>query len=52
MIPKLLLGISGDSGVGKTSLVKMLNEIFFQDDYCVLNGDNYHKWERGDKNWK
>jgi uridine kinase len=52
MIPKLVLGISGDSGVGKTSLVKMLNEIFFKDDYCVLNGDNYHKWERGDKNWK
>ena len=51
MIPKLILGITGDSGVGKTSFVKMLNEIFFDGNYCELNGDNYHKWERGNKNW-
>jgi len=45
-----IIAIAGDSGSGKTTLMKYLEKIFH--DYTLkLEGDRYHKWERGDKNW-
>jgi len=46
-----IIAIAGDSGTGKTTLVKKINKLF--KDYTLkLEGDRYHRWERGDKNWE
>ena len=46
-----LVGIGGNSGSGKTKLSKALVSIFGNNHSLILNGDDLHKWERGDKNW-
>lgn len=46
----LSIGIGGDSSVGKTTLVKNLQNIL-GDKMLQIEGDAEHKWERGDKNW-
>lgn len=46
----LVIGISGDSGVGKTHLLQRLKKVF-KDKLVELEGDGEHKWERGDANW-
>ena len=48
----LLMGISGDSGSGKSTLTKSLLHIFGAENISILRGDDMHKWERGDENWK
>ena len=45
-----IIAIAGDSGSGKTTLSKILNLLFKKS--CLLETDRYHKWERGDKNYK
>lgn len=45
-----IIGIAGDSGVGKTTLGNILKPLF--NNSFLLEGDRYHKWERGDENWK
>jgi uridine kinase len=45
-----IFGICGDSGSGKTTLSNLL-KVFFSNSF-TLEGDRYHKWERGDLNWK
>lgn len=45
-----IIGITGDSGTGKTTLMKHL-EFLFNNEILKLECDRYHKWERGDKNW-
>jgi len=47
----ILIGISGDSGSGKTLLLKNLVEILNKN-LITLEGDGYHKWERDDENWE
>lgn len=44
-------GLSGDSGAGKSVLTKIIQDLYGEGNSSVLEGDNYHKWERGDKNW-
>ena len=46
------VGISGDSGVGKSTLAKALENIIGEKNVVYLNGDDLHKWERGDDKWK
>jgi uridine kinase len=46
-----LVSISGDSGSGKSSLVKILSSLHALDDILHLEGDAEHKWERNDENW-
>ena len=50
----ILINISGSSGVGKTTIAKMISLILSKLDNKVLHlsGDDLHKWERNDKNWK
>jgi uridine kinase len=47
-----LVALSGDSGVGKTTLMTSLKKIFPFDKNIILEADRYHKWERHDNNWK
>lgn len=47
----LVLGIGGDSGSGKTTLLTSLNKLFGKE-LLKLEGDGYHRWERGSENWK
>ena len=46
-----LVGIGGNSGSGKTKLSKALVSILGNNHSLILNGDDLHKWERGDENW-
>lgn len=47
----LIIGIGGDSGVGKTTLLNNFQNLL-GDKLLQIEGDGEHKWERGDKNWK
>jgi uridine kinase len=46
-----LIGIAGDSGTGKNRLSQVLCQLFDVRDVQVLNGDDYHKWERANEKW-
>ena len=46
----LVIGIGGDSGVGKTTLLQNLQKLL-GDKLLKIEGDGEHKWERGDENW-
>lgn len=46
----LVIGIGGDSGVGKTTLLNNLQNLL-GDKLLQIEGDGEHKWERGDENW-
>jgi uridine kinase len=45
-----VFAICGDSGSGKTTLGDILKKYFSNS--FMLECDRYHKWERGDENWK
>ena len=45
-----VFAICGDSGSGKTTLSNILKGYF--SDSVILECDRYHKWEKGDDNWK
>lgn len=47
----LRIGIAGDSGAGKNTLTSSLEMLFGRERMTLIEGDNYHKWERGDDNW-
>lgn len=47
-----LIGISGDSGTGKTSLVNYLCDVFGEKNVTAICGDDMHKWERGHEKWQ
>lgn len=47
-----LICISGASGVGKTTISRLLAIVMESDDTLVLCGDDLHKWDRKDKNWE
>jgi uridine kinase len=47
-----IVGICGDSGAGKTTLSNSLETLFGSKLVNILHGDDMHKWERGDENWK
>ena len=44
------IAVTGDSGSGKTTITKILKNIF--NNSFILECDRYHKWERDDINWK
>lgn len=46
------IGIAGDSGAGKTRLLKSLEGLLSKNRVLALEGDGDHRWERGDQNWK
>lgn len=48
----LVIGIAGDSGVGKTSLTKALANVFGAKALVEVSGDDYHNWDRKSPMWK
>lgn len=51
MNDNIVIGLAGDSGAGKTSLLKFFSN-YWKDDILLIEGDAYHKWERNDEHWK
>lgn len=47
-----LIGLSGDSGSGKTTAASLLQDVFGAKNTALLQGDDMHKWERGNDMWK
>lgn len=47
-----LIGLAGDSGSGKSTLSALMTDKFGADNVLVVRGDDLHRWERGDANWK
>jgi uridine kinase len=48
----LVLGIGGDSGVGKSTFSKGLATIFGERSLVEVSGDDYHNWDRSSPMWK
>lgn len=46
-----LVGIGGNSGVGKTKISNALRSVFTHSNTTVLCGDAMHKWQRNNKEW-
>jgi len=46
-----LICVSGSSGVGKTTLAKLIESVIGANQVVCLSGDDLHKWERGDIVW-
>jgi uridine kinase len=49
---QLLIGIGGDSWSGKSTLVKNIISLFKDSLVTLVEGDDIHKWPRGDENRK
>lgn len=47
-----VIGITGDSGAGKDSLVLALEDIFGAHSVVQLSGDDYHLWDRNRPMWQ
>lgn len=45
-----LISITGPSGTGKTTISNIISCIF--EDSIIISGDDSHRWERGNDNWK
>lgn len=48
----LMIGIAGDSGVGKNTLSAILADILGESNSVILEGDDYHRWERAADEWE
>jgi uridine kinase len=48
----LIIGIAGNSGVGKSTFSKKLATIFGERSFVEVSGDDYHNWERSSPMWK
>lgn len=47
-----VIGLAGDSGAGKDSLVEALRDIFGRHSVVQLSGDDYHLWDRQKPMWQ
>jgi uridine kinase len=48
----VVLGIAGDSGVGKTTFAGAISDLFGTISSVHLIGDDYHNWDRASPMWK
>ena len=46
-----IIAISGSSGVGKTTISRLISIALPNEKTLVFSGDDLHRWERGDSNW-
>jgi uridine kinase/ribulose-5-phosphate 4-epimerase/fuculose-1-phosphate aldolase len=47
-----VISITGPSGVGKTTVSKIISICLGHQDSIIVSGDDSHLWERGDENWR
>jgi len=47
-----LIGIGGNSGVGKTTLANSLSRVFSALNTTIISGDDMHRWERNNQQWQ
>ena len=47
-----LIAITGPSGVGKTTISKIISVCLGYEKTIIISGDDSHLWERDDENWK
>ena len=52
LIKPLMIGIAGDSAAGKNRLSNTLMTLFGEKHCEMLEGDDYHRWERGDERYQ
>lgn len=52
MSKSYIIGIAGESGVGKSTIAEMLCAYYGIENVVVLSTDDLHKWCRNDKNWE
>ena len=50
--PCNIIAICGDSSSGKTVLSRIIEDILPIENRLILETDRYHKWERGNENYK
>lgn len=48
----LVLGVAGDSGVGKDTLALALADLFGSQSTALVSGDDYHSWDRHKPMWR
>lgn len=48
----LVLGIAGDSGVGKSTFSRKIASVFGERSLVEVSGDDYHNWDRSSPMWK
>lgn len=46
------IGISGDSGSGKSQMLHTVEMLFGKKNVLEIEGDGDHKWQRGEEMWK
>ena len=47
-----VFAIAGNSGSGKDHLSRILSKTFYVGNASLIEGDDYHKWERGSIKWQ
>lgn len=47
-----LIGVGGNSGSGKDTLTSSIRKLIGENRVRQINGDDDHRWERGDEQWK
>ena len=45
------IGIAGDSGAGKSTMIKVIQKCLGVSNLAFIEGDGDHRWERGDEYW-
>ncbi len=45
------IGIAGDSGTGKSTMLTIIEECFGKNNILQIEGDGDHRWERGADEW-
>lgn len=48
----MLICVSGSSGVGKTTISRLISLVLGDEKCNLLSGDDLHRWERTDDMWK
>jgi uridine kinase len=48
----LMVGLAGNSGSGKNTVTEVIQDLLGARDAAIVEGDDYHKWERGHLRWQ
>lgn len=51
IIKPQIIGIAGESGVGKSTIAEIVSLFFGKENTIILSTDDLHRWERSNINW-